>query len=685
MALSLCGVSNHRAGNNGSGHDSFRSDPMDIESFQQVIAGCTAEELRALLRRRPDLVAAIHEHSFELNTPAIVVAARRGNLALVDALLEFGADVNSRSSFWSRTVGALDSCPEGLREDLVQRGALEEVTTFVDAVREGDADTVRRLFAATPRLAELVDHPLFPFGAPAVVKARNNRLLVDALLDAGADINAVNFHGFGTLDDTEPTMARYLIERGARVTIHAAAALGLADQLDRLIAADPQCIRDTGGDGQTALHVAADVAIIDLLLAHGADINARCEDHQSTPLQYQITNGTNARHLIARGAHVDLFAAAAMGDLEQIRDELQRCPASIHARTHQTGYDRVPVGTIYHWRLGFRKSPHQIAKERGHEKAYQLLMELSPPAEGFLNACLCGGQKPARDLAALNPGLVHGLAARDRARFIDAAWCGNLEAVRLMLELGFAVDEKIDDETAVGAACLFGHVEILKLLLCHGPDLSVRNEHGATPLGIVAWASLNFANADGDYGGCARELTAAGVPIEDWMFSESSSAVRAELHRHSISIRDLQSAEIGAISALAIRSKASWGYDAEMMRVFVDELTLTEKSFAGFLAAKIAVKDAIPVGYCSLVRRSHTQIELEHLFVDPKHFGQGIGTRLFHEACEIARRHGAQELTLIADPFASGFYERLGANETGRHQSPFPGRLIPIMSIRLQP
>lgn len=146
-------------------------------------------------------------------------------------------------------------------------------------------------------------------------------------------------------------------------------------------------------------------------------------------------------------------------------------------------------------------------------------------------------------------------------------------------------------------------------------------------------------------------------------------------------LRDMRPAEIGAISALAIRSKASWGYDADMMKVFVEELTLTDASFAKLLAARIAMQNEKIVAYCTLLRRGETLIELENLFVDPDHFGQGLGRLMFAEAVALAAKHGATELTLIADPYATGFYEKLGAKVTGQHQSAFPGRSIPIMTI----
>ena len=66
--------------------------------------------------------------------------------------------------------------------------------------------------------------------------------------------------------------------------MHAAAGLGLIDRLDEMLAGDPSLIDAKGGDGCTPLHFARDVATAALLLKHGARVDARDEDHESTRL-----------------------------------------------------------------------------------------------------------------------------------------------------------------------------------------------------------------------------------------------------------------------------------------------------------------------------------------------------------------------------------------------------------------
>ena len=67
------------------------------------------------------------------------------------------------------------------------------------------------------------------------------------------------------------------------------------------------------------MHFARTPAIASILLDHGADIDARDEDHASTPLQWRIgTQRDVGRLLIDRGATTDIFSAATLGDIELV-------------------------------------------------------------------------------------------------------------------------------------------------------------------------------------------------------------------------------------------------------------------------------------------------------------------------------------------------------------------------------
>lgn len=53
---------------------------------------------------------------------------------------------------------------------------------------------------------------------------------------------------------------------------------------------DAGVVHARGGDGQTPLHCASTAQIAAFLLDHGADIDARDVDHESTPAQYMVSD-----------------------------------------------------------------------------------------------------------------------------------------------------------------------------------------------------------------------------------------------------------------------------------------------------------------------------------------------------------------------------------------------------------
>src|SRR5580692_9780600 len=147
-----------------------------------------------------------------------------------------------------------------------------------------------RLLQRHAQLRAVINEPISHFDSPAILQARS-RAMIDVLLAAGADINGRSrwwAGGFGLLDSASPELSAYAVERGATMTPHAAARLGLLNQLETLVAGDPALVHARGGDGQTPLHFSSTVAVADYLLDHGADIDARDIDHESTPAQYMI-------------------------------------------------------------------------------------------------------------------------------------------------------------------------------------------------------------------------------------------------------------------------------------------------------------------------------------------------------------------------------------------------------------
>src|SRR5262245_46250537 len=208
----------------------------------------------------------------------------------------------------------------------------EAVRLARNTFRDDDVAEFRRVLRQNPVLKTRINEPTGDFGSPLINHVRSQAML-DALLDAGADINARSKWSpgsFGLLDSAPPDVAAHAIQRGAIVTVHAAARLGMMAELKQLITADPQLVHARGGDGQTPLHFASTVEIADYLLDHGADIEARDLDHESTPAQYMLGERAEvARFLIRRGCKTDILMATALGDTNLVKKHLQADPDCI--------------------------------------------------------------------------------------------------------------------------------------------------------------------------------------------------------------------------------------------------------------------------------------------------------------------------------------------------------------------
>jgi hypothetical protein len=390
------------------------------------------------------------------------------------------------------------------------------------AFEADDAAGLRRVLSHHPELRALVNEPICPFDSPPVNWVRSREML-DVLLDAGADINARSrwwAGGFGILDSVEPELAAYAIQRGAVVTAHAAARLGMLHRLRELVSADPAVVHAPGGDGQTPLHFASTVEIAQFLVENGAEIDARDVDHESTPGQYMVRDRQEvARFLIARGCKTDTLMAAALGDLERVRRHLDEDPASIRMSVSERCFPKQNPrggGVIYIWTLGQNKTPHMIAREFGHEDVFRLLMDRSPPGLKIAQACALGDEQTFEALLASHPDAISSLSEDDRRKLVDAAQDNKTGVVRLMLRAGWPVDARGQHRgTALHWAAFHGNADMIREILRHNPPIDdSENDYQSTPLGWATYGSEHgWHRKTGDYPTSVELLCEAGAAV----------------------------------------------------------------------------------------------------------------------------------------------------------------------------
>lgn len=412
-----------------------------------------------------------------------------------------------------------------------------------DAFQRCDADAVRRLFETHQELRAQINAPAFPFNSPAIVAFANDVAMVDVLLEFGADPNKRSewwAGGFHALYSATGAAADRLIAAGAVPDACAAAHLDRPDMLAQMLAEQPARIHERGGDGQTPLHFARSRAVVDLLLAGGADIDARDVDHRSTAAEWMLDQARDAgryelaRYLVERGASADIFLAAALGLTDTVRTMLQANRELLNVQTGRGAYSEQPPSSyhIYFWTIGADRSPLDVAAQFDQQETLDAMLAFALPMQRLLAACRVGDAAAARMLLATDPGLVGAMRPDEHRAITDAAWNGNTRAVALMLELGF--DPRTpghDSGTALHCAAWQGSPETVAALLRHRDAaelVAIRDaRYNATPLGWCCHGS-RFRNTTRDHASVATFLLDSGaLPGPDT--AESSPAIQAVL------------------------------------------------------------------------------------------------------------------------------------------------------------
>ncbi len=147
-------------------------------------------------------------------------------------------------------------------------------------------------------------------------------------------------------------------------------------------------------------------------------------------------------------------------------------------------------------------------------------------------------------------------------------------------------------------------------------------------------------------------------------------------------IRRARPEEAQALTNLALRSKAVWGYDQAFLVACRAELTVTAEQI-----------QHAPVFVYEHLRRllavyrldiTGAAAEVGLFFVDPAAIGQGVGMRLWRHLVGEARRRGVERIVVESDPNAEGFYLAMGASTVGAVPSrSIANRRLPLMELAL--
>jgi ankyrin repeat protein len=261
---------------------------------------------------------------------------------------------------------------------------------------------------------------------------------------------------------------------------------------------------------------AGNVAALDLLLSHGADVNRPWATDGASPL-YAILHWSRTaegiRWLLDHGADPDpVFAPNGETPLHLVAAGWDASLAE----------ELVKRGADFTRRRADGRTPYAVAELNGNREVAAWLLAHGAPAEisdvdRLVSACSGGDRAAALAMLAANPRLRAQIGPEHYSAFYRAAERNDLRALDAMLACGFDPnrgDESIG-KTALHAAAMEGWPAAVQLLLANGASVTARDrEFKAQPL-IWAAEGSRTGRADRDHAQVGRLLLEAGSPV-DW-------------------------------------------------------------------------------------------------------------------------------------------------------------------------
>lgn len=290
-----------------------------------------------------------------------------------------------------------------------------------------------------------------------------------------------------------------------------AADAGYAEEVTTLLAADPTLV-DAKGQARystrtvRALHYALNyghVAVIEQLLAAGADINAKA-DESWAPIHYALRGAHPelAQLLLARGAQVDIYAAAGLGDLAQVQQLATAKPALVQQRgpggatalhfatTASVATYLLAQGAVVDAKDDRGRTPLLWQAEK--QAVVEVLVAHGASVSDIFLACALGDVTQVARLLDADPGLLHQHKdPRTGTPLHVAADKGRLAVAELLFQRGAQVNAKTDlgAITPMHDAAFSGQTAMVAFLLARGADPNACDtEFNATPL---KWARFN--------------------------------------------------------------------------------------------------------------------------------------------------------------------------------------------------
>uniref|UniRef100_A0A3B5LM69 K Homology domain-containing protein n=1 Tax=Xiphophorus couchianus TaxID=32473 RepID=A0A3B5LM69_9TELE len=465
---------------------------MPADSFESplTLAACGGHvELAALLIERGANLEEVNDEGY---TP-LMEAAREGHEEMVALLLAQGANINAQTEETQETALTLACCGGFLEvaDFLIKAGADIELgcsTPLMEAAQEGHLELVKYLLAAGANV-----HATTATGDTALTYACENGHtdVADVLLQAGANLVPQEVLGL----PINSVVLFFFSCSGANVN------------------------RATANNDHTVVSLACaggHLAVVELLLAHGADPTHRLKDGSTMLIEAAKGGHTNVVSYLLD--YPNNILSVPVPDLSQLTppsqdvprvpfqalamvvppQEPDRAPSSIATPppvSSKAVSSRVPMLTTTTSPTPLSQPPTQTNPNIASPPS---VLPLYPSVDidahtesnhdtALTLACAGGHEELVSVLIARQANIEH----RDKKGFtplILAATAGHVGVVEVLLDKGGDIEAQSErtKDTPLSLACSGGRQEVVELLLLRGANKEHRNVSDYTPLSLAA-------------------------------------------------------------------------------------------------------------------------------------------------------------------------------------------------------
>ena len=402
---------------------------------------------------------------------------------------------------------------------------------FLEAATDGRRDRAERMLALYPRIANANFHTALVLGEAPAVDARLEKDPSLATKPGGPrgwePIHYVCYTALGPRAGDLAAIARRLISLGADPNtrfpwLHHNVRRPVLWGASRVAQSLPLVVAllEAGADPNDGVTLplaasAGDIAVLEALLAHGANVDQAWASDGSTAL-YAILNWSRTPEgvmwLLEHGA-----------DPNAVFAENGETPLHVVARAWDVPLAEAMVakGADIERKRADGRTPYAVAELNGNRAvADSLLAHGASPelaeVDRLVAACSRGDRKAAEALLGKSPRLRDQITDDHYIAFHQAAERNDVGALEAMLACGF--DSNRPDagigKTALHSAAMEGWPDAVRVLLAHGASVHVRDrEFKGQPLVWAAEGSRQGREGR-DFAAVGKLLLDAGSPVE---------------------------------------------------------------------------------------------------------------------------------------------------------------------------